>query len=158
MLSKASAIVLHHNDSLGDMTPNLGEGGGGMGYQGQLAGASLTLELDVWMNQGLGDPCSNHISWHSRGPRKANTAAHSASMSHTSNIPYLSDGLPHRVRVRYDTRLEEHHFSTLHPASVPPTRFGAHVTRPQQFQCLERWTDVITFRQRKPQSADKLQV
>jgi len=87
--------------------PALGDNGAGMGYQG--VRNSLALEFDVSHNHELGDPSGNHLSWQSSGPGRANTASHAGSLSHTSEIPYLSDGQEHRVRVRYDALLEPHH-------------------------------------------------
>jgi len=103
-----------------------GLGGGGMGYEG--IRDSVALEFDIAANAHWGDPSANHISWHSRGPahiltsrcaapRKSpcntgrsrfqnvwqghpNSPAHTASLSHSSAIPLLADGLEHRVRVR----------------------------------------------------------
>ena len=69
------------------------------------------LEFDVKRNEEKGDPSGNHISWQGIGPGRATSASHFASLSHTSDIPILSDGLPHRCRVRYDALLEQHHFT-----------------------------------------------
>jgi hypothetical protein len=80
-----------------------------MGYHGMRS--VLVLEFDVQLNEDKGDPSGNHVSWHGLGAGQPVSAAHVGSLSHTSNIPVLSDGLPHRVRVRYDPLLEAHHFS-----------------------------------------------
>ena len=87
--------------------PALGLGGEGMGYEG--IRDSVALEFDVATNLHLGDPSGNHISWQSRGPGRPNSPAHAASLSHSSTIPLLSDGLGHRVRVRYDREMEASH-------------------------------------------------
>ncbi len=87
--------------------PALGLGGEGMGYEG--IRDSLALEFDVATNHHLGDPSGNHISWQSRGPGRPNSPAHAASLSHSSAIPLLSDGLEHRVRVRYEREMEASH-------------------------------------------------
>jgi len=97
-----------------------------MGYEG--IRDSVALEFDIAANAHWGDPSANHISWHSRGPAHIltsrcaaplkspcntgrsrfqnvwqghpNSPAHTASLSHSSAIPLLADGLEHRVRVR----------------------------------------------------------
>jgi hypothetical protein len=90
----------------GDL-PGVGEAGSGMGYQG--IRGSLALEFDTRENYEHGDVSSNHISWQSSGPGLPNSASHAASLSHTSLIPLLADGYGHRVRVRYDPKLDIEH-------------------------------------------------
>lgn len=78
----------------------VGVSGGGLGYQG--IANSLVVEFDTWDNGGgAGDPNGNHVAVHSAG-LNVNAPTAATLLGASSNIPDLSDGQPHRVRVRYD--------------------------------------------------------
>jgi len=91
-------FIIHNTD------PNsLGSPGSGMGYQG--VKNSLVLEFDQFSNNSsqwgfLGDLNSNHISWHTRG-QDPNSVNENASLGSNTNIPDLSDGNIHHVKIVY---------------------------------------------------------
>lgn len=74
----------------------LGGTGGAIGYGG--IPNSLAIEFDTWKNYG--DPNDNHISVQTRGTGP-NDNDQSASIGYTTDIPNLSDGEIHRVKITY---------------------------------------------------------
>lgn len=76
----------------------VGTAGVGIGYGGMTS--SLAVEFDTWLNQGEGDPSSNHVSVHTNGsgPNGTNEALSIG----WANIPGdLYDNQVHQVVVRY---------------------------------------------------------
>lgn len=69
-----------------------------LGYQG--ISNSIAVEFDTWANPSIGDPDGNHIGIHSRG-RNRNGAWEAVARARSSDIPNLSDGATHTVRIAY---------------------------------------------------------
>ena len=81
----------------------MGYPGGGMGYAGITN--SLAVEFDTWDNNESGhfllrDPDDNHISVQTRGT-DANSEFKGCSLGLTPNLPELSDGEVHTVKIEY---------------------------------------------------------
>lgn len=79
-------------------SPAVGAGGGTLGYQG--IPNSLAVEFDTWKNASIGDPDGNHVGIHSRG-QDPNGAWEGVARVSTSDVPDLSDGAAHTVRISY---------------------------------------------------------
>jgi hypothetical protein len=81
----------------------MGNPGGGMGYAG--IANSLAVEFDTWDNNESGhfllrDPDDNHVSVQTRGTAK-NSEFKGCSLGLTPNLPELSDGEIHTVKIEY---------------------------------------------------------
>ncbi len=73
--------------------------GGGIGYN-QLT-RSLAIEFDTWKNERADDPNANHISVQAPLTGLATTSHQADSIALASEIPNLSDGSLHTVRIAY---------------------------------------------------------
>jgi hypothetical protein len=97
------AFVIHNAD-LPFPGLALGDGGGGIGYNG--IANSLTVEFDTLQNPPeefggeLGDPNDNHISVQSLG-MLPNSADPVFSLGSTTTVPLLADGNVHTAKVVY---------------------------------------------------------
>ena len=89
------AFVIHDNN----FTHALGAGASSMGYGG--IDNSIAFEFDTWYNSELGDVYQNHIAVHTMGTEKNVPSSRSRLVSST-DIPNLSDGHVHTVRIRYE--------------------------------------------------------
>lgn len=98
-------VIQNHSAS------SLGAHGGGIGY-GNLNSPeegipnSIAIEFDTWSNDSncsgcnFNDPNNNHVSVQTRG-LDTNTPDHNYSLGTVSNIPDLSDGTTHTVKIDY---------------------------------------------------------
>ncbi|CAM9850989.1 unnamed protein product, partial [Chrysoparadoxa australica] len=77
---------------------SLGEGGSGLGYSG--IGNALAIEFDTFYNPELLDPYENHVSVNTRGWRERIESNTTYSLSYSSRIPDLTDGV-HTVKLVY---------------------------------------------------------
>jgi hypothetical protein len=75
--------------------------GGGLGYD--TTPNCLAFEIDTWCNAGLNDPNGNHISIHT-GKGGANSANESYSIGRASNLPDMSNGSIHTLRILYEAK------------------------------------------------------
>ena len=93
------AFVLHDNG----FSHALGVGASSMGYGG--IDNSIAFEFDTWYNSELGDVYQNHISVHTMGSEKNDPSSRSRLVSST-DVPNLSDGYVHTVKMRYEPWME----------------------------------------------------
>jgi len=78
----------------------LGGGGGELGYGGIVN--AVAVEFDTYHDAHSMDPYHNHVAVMTRGAKAPALASHSASLGTTVNVPNLSDGERHFVRVTYN--------------------------------------------------------
>ena len=79
-------------------TPEIGNPGGGMGYEG--INNSLAVEFDTWQNNDLGDPFFDHIAIVSSGNNNHNATANLAGPIQVSaTSANIEDGAEHIIRI-----------------------------------------------------------
>ncbi|MFK7748458.1 MAG: L-type lectin-domain containing protein, partial [Kordia sp.] len=81
-------------------TPEIGNLGGGMGYEG--INNSLAVEFDTWQNNELGDPFFDHLAIVSQGNNNHNGAANLAGPVQASpTSTNIEDGVEHIIRIEW---------------------------------------------------------
>jgi len=93
------AFVIHDNN----FSHALGAGASSMGYGG--IDNSIAFEFDTWYNSELGDLYQNHIAVHTMGTEK-NTPGSRSRLVTSTDVPNLSDGNIHTVKMRYEPWME----------------------------------------------------
>lgn len=98
--SDGFALVLY--DPLGP--PGVGSGGNGLGYDG--LPFSVAVEFDTRGDEERGEPSVAHVAVHSLGAAP-NSADHAARLGAATNVPDLTDGAVHALRLRYSGPLSD---------------------------------------------------
>ncbi|EDP97878.1 T9SS type B sorting domain-containing protein [Kordia algicida OT-1] len=81
-------------------TPEIGNSGGGMGYEG--INNSLAVEFDTWQNNDLGDPFFDHLAIVSQGNNNHNGAANLAGPVQASpTSTNIENGVEHIIRIEW---------------------------------------------------------
>jgi gliding motility-associated-like protein len=81
-------------------TPEIGNSGGGMGYEG--IGSSLAVEFDTWQNNDLGDPFFDHLGIVSLGNNNHNVGTSLAGPVQASpTSTNIEDGVEHIIRIEW---------------------------------------------------------
>ncbi len=81
----------------------IGEGSNGVGFEG--VPNLLAVKFDTWFNAEAGDPLYNHIAVHASGPDFGTSTDVNDALGVTSDLPNLSDGKYHTVRIEYKAEL-----------------------------------------------------
>ncbi|WP_298427960.1 L-type lectin-domain containing protein, partial [uncultured Kordia sp.] len=82
------------------VTPEIGNLGGGMGYEG--INNSLAVEFDTWQNNDLGDPFFDHLAIISTGVNNHNAATNLAGPVQASATSVnIEDGAEHIIRIEW---------------------------------------------------------
>mmetsp|Transcript_42437 Transcript_42437/g.135994 ORF Transcript_42437/g.135994 Transcript_42437/m.135994 type:complete len:1370 (+) Transcript_42437:74-4183(+) len=96
-------VIMDADDAEGpaasDLAGVFGDAGGGLGYTGLRH--SLAVEVDTWHNPDNHEPFERHVAVHTAGSGP-NSAHHSSRLGATTEIPDVTDGAPHTLRVAYD--------------------------------------------------------
>lgn len=83
------------------ITPAMGTGGGGMGYE--TLNNSVAIEFDTWQNANIGDPVNDHIAIVSNGSNDHGTINNLAGPIQASPLTTnIEDGADHPMRVTWD--------------------------------------------------------
>ncbi|WP_430412442.1 lectin-like domain-containing protein [Kordia sp.] len=81
-------------------TPQIGNLGGGMGYEG--IGSSLAVEFDTWQNNDLGDPFFDHLAIISTGVNNHNAGTNLAGpVQASATTTNIEDGAEHIIRIEW---------------------------------------------------------
>ena len=92
------AFVIRDNTDELPSSRDIGASGHGLGYQGFRY--SLAIEFDTWHNSICTDPYTQHIALHANGP-DPNSAHYDTCLGYTVEIPDITDGQIHHVRISY---------------------------------------------------------
>ncbi|KAM9965225.1 hypothetical protein ACTFIW_005035 [Dictyostelium discoideum] len=79
--------------------------GGELGYN-QMANGVIAIEFDTHCNQGMGDPCSNHISIQGQTPNQSLSTYHQYSLGYY-NLIQINDGVDKHVKIIYNSEKKE---------------------------------------------------
>jgi len=116
------AFVIHNgingSEAHGDIA-------GGCGYKNM--DNALAIEFDTWNNPEDQDPYNNHISVHAGARGELISSHHRQSLASTTDIPNLSDGKMHTVRVTYNNTLDLNGWITRQRTRQHLDRFQAPV-------------------------------
>jgi len=86
----------------------LGDPAEGLGYAG--LPNSVAVEFDTWYDEILNDGYDNHISVQCVGPGLPNSNQHRYSLGMTSDLPEMTDEVPHWVQLVYSPVLSASFF------------------------------------------------
>ncbi|OZV70682.1 lectin-like domain-containing protein [Winogradskyella aurantia] len=86
----------------GNPTPELGNAGGGVGYEG--ISPSLVIEFDTYQNGDLGDPFFDHISIMRNGSPNHNSGASNLSgpIQASATSANIEDGNTHEIKIEWN--------------------------------------------------------
>ena len=93
------AFVVRDDKEKRPAITDVGDLGPGIGYQGLRH--SLAVEFDTWHNPEMSEPFGHHIAVHTNGAG-TNVAHHNAHLGFTLNVPNITNGEVHNVRISYE--------------------------------------------------------
>jgi hypothetical protein len=93
------AFVIRDDKAESPSAADVGDHGPGIGYQGLRH--SLAVEFDTWHNPENFEPFGHHIAVHTNGANP-NDAHHDTQLGFSLNVPNITDGDVHIVRISFE--------------------------------------------------------